>query len=159
MRRTRGFLLAGPMLYAAIGASVIIVGLTIALKIQSSRLETCKEEFTVFRTETKRIGEAQEKANREKELEDKKLKEKTDADHKSTIARLNRDIKRLRDVHARSSLTPEARPAAKRPDLACFDRAELARAVGGLEEGVLRLTRQGDEARLDLDTAREWARK
>ena len=44
-----GFLLAGPMLYAAIGAGVVIVGLSVALKVQSSRLAAAQENLAACR--------------------------------------------------------------------------------------------------------------
>ena len=47
--RDRGFLLAGPALYAAIGAGVIIVGLSVAVKIQSARLGAAQEELAACR--------------------------------------------------------------------------------------------------------------
>ena len=155
--KERGFLLAGPMLYAAIGAGVVILGLTAALKIQSSRLETCRTEFAAFRLETKLIGDAQEKANREREAVDRKLKEKTDADHKTAVARLQRDIKRVRDLHARSSLAPEARPASRSPHLSCFDRAEFTGALRDYEAEIIGLLAEGAENTLSLDAAKAWA--
>ena len=155
--KERGFLLAGPMLYGAITAGVVILGLTAALKIQSSRLETCRTEFAVFRLETKLIGDAQEKANREREAVDRKLKEKTNADHKTAVARLNRDVKRLRDDHARRGLAPEAPATSSRPDLACFDRTIFAGALRDYEAEVVGLLAEGAENTLSLDAAKAWA--
>ena len=153
---SKGFLLAGPMLYAAIGAGVIIVGLSAALKVQSSRLESCKTEFAAFKLETKRIGEAQEKAAKEKEQRDKKLKERTDADHQRTVARLNRDIQRLRD-DSRRSILPPAPAGTASPERACFDRADLDRAVSGFIAGVGELVAEGAAGIAGLDAAKAWA--
>lgn len=153
---SRGFV-ATPMFYGMLALGTVAAGLGVALKVQSSRLETCRVEFEVFRVEIKRLGEAQDKANREKESADKKLKERTDADHKTTIARLNRDINRLRDVHARSSLTPEVTPASRRLDLACFDRAEFARALRQFEGEIEAIVGEGAARAVELDLAKAWA--
>ena len=154
----RGFLLAGPMLlYTAIGTGVLILGLTVALKVQSARLETCQIEFDVFKLETKRLGEAAEKAAKAKETADLKAKERSDVQFKTTIARLNRDIKRVRDNHARSSLVPPAPTTSRSPGLACFERAEFAGALRGFEGGVEGLIGEGAAATVALDTAKTWA--
>lgn len=47
MRKQRGIFLSGPALYAAIAAGVLVVGLSVALKIQSSRLEAAKAELAL----------------------------------------------------------------------------------------------------------------
>ncbi len=155
--KARGFLLAGPMLYAAIGAGVIIAGLSLALKIQSSRLETCRVEFGAFKLETKRLGDAAEKAAKEREQRDQKAKERTDAAHKTAVARLNRDVQRLRDDNARRSILPPAPPGARDPQTACFNRPELDRAVSGFIGGVTSLVAEGAEGVAGLDAAKVWA--
>lgn len=151
-----------PTAYAAIGAAVVIAGLGIAVKVQTSRLEAVKAEYAGFVAQVKVLGDAQNAKAAAEDKANKERKEKADAENKklrSDLAGLYDAYGRLREQRARGSELPGAPAGSRRPDLACFDRAELARAVGGLEEGVLRLTRQGDEARLDLDSAREWARK
>jgi hypothetical protein len=128
----------------------------------TSRLEAVKAEYAGFVAQVKALGDAQNAKAAAEDKANKERKEKADAENKklrSDLAGLYDAYGRLREQRARSSELPSAPAGSRRPDLACFDRAELARAVGGLEEGVLRLTRQGDEARLDLDTAKEWARK
>ena len=159
MTHTKGFLLAGPMLYGAIASVIAIGGLSIALKIQSSRLETCQVEFEVFKRETKRIAEAQEKENRRKEELDRKAKERTDEQHKTTIARLNSDIKRLRDANSRSSLTPQASPTTKRPDLACFDRTLFTQAIREVEGAIEAIVGEGAARTVELDLAKQWAKE
>lgn len=71
MRLQQGFIPIA--LYAAIGAGVIILGLSIALKVQSSRLEAAQTEkaritgeYEAFKAGVKKIGEeAQAKAKLE----------------------------------------------------------------------------------------------
>lgn len=160
--RSRGFIALPLGAYAAIGAAVVIAGLGIAVKVQTSRLEAVKTEYAGFVAQVKALGDAQNAKAAAEDKVNKERKEKADAENKklrSDLAGLYDAYGRLREQRARGGELPSAPAGSRRPDLACFDRAELARAMGGLEEGVLRLTRQGDEARLDLDTAKEWARK
>ena len=157
--KSRGFLLAGPMLYAAIGAGVVIFGLSAALKIQSKRLETCQVDFEVYKKEVERLSEEQLRKNAEKEAADRKTMEALNAKQKATVERLNRDIKRLRDANARASLTPPAPATSTRPDLACFSRPDFAGALRKFEEGVVGLIGEGAAATVDLDTAKEWIQR
>ena len=154
----RGFI-SGIALYGVIAAVAVAGALGIALKIQSSRLEVCQTKFDSFKLETKRIGEAQDKANREKESRDAKAKETTDAAHKTTIARLNRDLQRVRDDNSRRSLTPQASATTRRAELACFDRAEFARALSEFEGEVEAIVGEGTARTVELDLAKAWAQQ
>lgn len=151
-----GFL-SGITLYGAIGAVAVIGALGVGLKIQSLRLERCQADYAAFKLETKRIGEAKEKEAKEKEARDLKLKERADADHKRAVARLNRDIQRLRDDRARSSIVPPAPSGSASPQRACFDRPELDRAVSGFVAGIEELIAEGAGAVAALDAAKAWA--
>lgn len=103
-------------------------------------------------------AEEQEKRNKEQVARDRKAKEAADESAKKQMATLQRTIKRLRDERQRAPSVPAAPASSSRPDLACFDRAELSRAVGNLEAGVEGLVAEGAAAALELDAAREWAR-
>lgn len=160
MRLTQQGFALPMMAWGALAAGVVILGLGVALKIQSSRLESCKAEYAQFRAEVKVLGEAAIKAAKAREAEDKSRKEKADVQN----AKSRRDLdgiyaayRSLRDSRTSSSRLPEAPAGSRRADLACFNRAELAGSMGILEEGVPRITEQGDAARLDLDTAKAWA--
>lgn len=48
--RERGFLTAGPMLYAALAAGAVIIGLMLALKVQSARLDAKDAELEACAT-------------------------------------------------------------------------------------------------------------
>lgn len=82
----------------------IITGLTVALlinlamlKIQSSRLEACKTEFQVFKSEVERLGkEAQEKVNKEIERQ-KKVTNDVSTDYETRLNYLRDTYDRLRD--------------------------------------------------------------
>ena len=83
-------------------------------------------------------------------------KDKADAENKVVRAALATRTRELRDARARGSYVPAAAPGAKRPDLATYNRAELDGAIRRLDEGVQELIGEGDAARIDLDTAKQW---
>lgn len=64
----------------------------------------------------------------------------------------------LRDARSRANYLPPAAPGAKRPEVATFDRQELERAIQRLDDRVSGIIEKGDQARIDLDTARSWAK-
>lgn len=148
------------MAWAALAAGVVILGLGVALKVQSARLESCQAEYATFKAEVKLFGEAAIKAAREREAADKANKEKADVQN----AKSRRDLdgiyaayRSLRDQRAASSRLPEAATFAPSADRTCFDSKALAASIRGYETGILTVVEQGDAARLDLDTAKAWA--
>ena len=86
----------------------------------------------------------------------KKDKEKADENHKRVVARLQFDVKRLRD-NPPSSFLPPAPAGSTSPERASFNRAELDRALRSFEEGIEGLIAEGDDSRIGLDTAKRWA--
>ena len=160
--RERGFIQLPMLGWAAIAAGAVIVALGIALKVQTGRLDNCKDEHALFVAQTKALGDAQNERAKQQELADRTRKEKTDAEAAKTrrdMAGVYDAYRKLRDSNSRRSELPAAPSGSKRPDLSCFDRAEFARSVGIIEEGVPRITEQGDAATLDLNAARAWAAK
>ena len=159
--RSRGFIALPIWGYAAIGAAVVIAGLGLALKVQTSRLDAVRAEYAGFVAQTKAIGEAAEKAAKLKEAEDKKRKETVDAD----LNRARRDLagladayRSLREQRARSGFLPAAAPGAGSVTRACFDRAELERTLGEIDAVGSGIAQEGDQARIGLDAAKRWAR-
>lgn len=141
----------------AIAAAVIIGALSLAVKVQSSRLESCKAEYAAFVAETKRLGEAAKSAAdaEKKRLSDNLAKtEKSYAKARSDLATANRQ---LRDASTSRSYVPAVPADTKRPDLACFDRAELAESIKRLVAGMADIASAGDEATLNLNSGKEWA--
>ena len=57
MRQERGFIQLTALAWGAIAAGAVIVALGIALKVQSSRLDTCKDEHALFVATTKALGD------------------------------------------------------------------------------------------------------
>ena len=86
----------------------------------------------------------------------KKDKEKADESHKRTVARLQFDIKRLRD-NPPSSFLPPATAGSSSPERATLDRAEFDAALRSYRTEVIGLLAEGDEGIAGLDTAKQWA--
>ena len=102
---------------------------------------------------------AAEQEMRNEELIEHYTKEKEDADKDaaSKLARLQRDLKRMRDERNRAGSVPAAPAASAKPDLACFSRADLERAVGVLEAGMEAIAGEGAACAIELEAARKWA--
>lgn len=119
--------------------------------------EHVKRDRAQFIAQLEADAAAQRRGIDAKTAREQRAKEKADAQMVRDRAALQRTISRLRDERARAGSVPAAPADARRPDLACFDRAELARAVGNLEAGVEGLLGEGAAATVDLDAAKEWA--
>ena len=148
----------GIMLYGALAALLAFAGMGIALKVQSSRLASCKQEYADFKADVKAKGEAAIENARKIDQENAKRKEKSDAERKRMVI-ANADLaRRLRDSASESSLP---RPAADTgiPETACFRRADLDAAIQRFTTGIAGIVTQGDAAVTDLDNAKRWAER
>ena len=128
-----------------------------AWTVQGWRLDAVKAEFDGFVTTTKAQGEIAENLAKAKEAEDKRNKEKSDADYQNAISGLRADVKRLRDDRARGGYVPAAPAGSRNPEIACFDRADLEQALRRLDEGISGLIDEGDADAVGLNVARRWA--
>lgn len=156
----RGFIALPMMAWAAIGAAVVIAGLGVALKVQTSRLDAVRAEYAAFRAQVEALGEAAKREAARIEAADKDRKGKADAENAKTkrdLAGLYTAYGKLRDSRSGSGILPAAAPGAASPATAAFDRAALDRALSGFDRGVTGLLAEGDAAIADLDTARRWA--
>lgn len=159
--KQRGFITLPLMGWAVIAAGVVILGLGIALKVQTSRLDALRTEYAEFKAGVKALGEAAIVSAKAKEAADQAKKEKSDAANAKTkrdLAGLYAAYGSLRDQRARGSLLPEAAPGSSSPDRITFDRAGFDSALSGFDKGVTGLLAEGDGAITDLNTARSWAR-
>ena len=104
----------------------------------------------------KAIAEQQARENAKQALRDLKNKERADENYERRISRLNADLGRLRD--ASSGLVPSAAPGSPSDERACFDRADLNRALSDFARGAADIAGEGQKAVEGLDTAKEWAR-
>ena len=156
--RQRGFITLPFTAWIAIGASVAILGLSVAVKVQSSRLASCKQEYADFKADVKAKGEAAIENARKIDSENAKRKEKSDAERKRLIIANNGLADRLRDNASRSSL-PSTSGTAGIPETACFRRADLDAAIQRFTTGIAGIVTQGDAAVTDLDNAKRWAER
>lgn len=146
------------LLWLALGAFCFGVasGGSGAWWLQGLRLNAVQAKFDGFVATVKAQGEAAQKIADAKVAEDKRKKESSDHEYQITIAGLAADVKRLRDARARSGYLSPAGPGARRPELACFDRAELERTLQQFDNGLSGLVAEGDAAAVGLNTARRW---
>ena len=156
--KNTGFIALPLLGWVTIGMGMVILSLGVGLKVQNSRLESCKAEYAAFVAQVKMAGEeAQGKANAER-LRQAELLKKTESDYAKTKSALAVANRRLRDAaRARGSGVPAAPAGSKRPDLICLDRAEYTRAYGTLTARLRELADEGAENALSLRTAQEWA--
>lgn len=162
--RQRGFL--SFTMIGVIAAAVVIGGLALALKVQSSRLSSeqtahaeTKGKFQAFVAETKRIGEEAQKKADATRIADQKAKEKADAENKDLRGKLAVAARQLRDYRtgAGRNILPAHKAGSPSPETITFDRAKLDRALQDFIDGTERLAVQGAEGIADLDTAKKWA--
>lgn len=162
MGKLLALVMRNPMLLAWIALAAFAAGAVTAggaaWTIQGWRLAAVQATFDGFVQTTKALGEAAQKAATALEARDKQRKELADAENDRLILRLRTDIKRLRDARPGGGFVPAAGAGSLRPDLACFDRAELERALRALDLGVQSLVDEGSATAVDIDTARAWAR-
>lgn len=157
MNRQRGFIQLPLLGWAAIAAGAAILLLGFALKVQTDRLRAVQAEYGQFKGGVEALGAAAADAAAKKEKDDRERKEKADAENLKTIAALRADVKRLRDARSGSSFVPGPAAGASRPDLACFDRAELESALRRFDQELQGIVDEGSAATVDLNTAKVWA--
>jgi len=141
-----------------IGLILVILATVAYVNVLRSERDAIRAEYAGFKAQVQAQGEAAEKVAKAKESADKKRKEQADAENtrlRTANAALNRS---LRESRSASSFVPAAPSGSASPDRACFDRAELERAIQSLDERVSQLIGKGDQAITDLDTAKGWAK-
>lgn len=143
-----------------LAASAAFGGATV-YRHMNAKLRALQSDFDAFRGGVAALGIAAQKAATAKRLADQQRKDAADAENARSTADLNRTIAGLRLAadRARGRIVPAAPAASSRPDLACFDRTLLEQAIGGLVGSVRGIAETGDQTAVDLNTAREWARK
>ena len=161
MERIIRLIVGNPAILLWIALAAFVAGFAIgawpAWYIQGLRLTTAKSELAAFVSTAKAIGEASQREADAKAKIDRKLKEDSDREYQSDIARLRADNQRLRNSRTSSSYVPAAPPGSRSPDLACFNRAELESALQRLDAGISRLVEEGDEDAVGLDSVKRWA--
>ena len=134
---------------------MIVLILGTLLKVQSSRLESCKAEHKAFVSEVERLGNEAKAKAKLIESQNQLKKEKADAEL-SKLRSDNAEFKRLRDSASERGL-PQAPADSRDPELACFDRPTLESAYGTLVKGLRGIADEGTEATIGLDAVKRWA--
>jgi len=152
----KGFINLSLRGYIVLGLGTIVLILGMLLKVQSSRLESCKAEHQRFVSEVERLGkEAQEKVKKQ-EAQDKLKKEKADAELKK-LRSINADLsKRVRDSSNRSFLSSGETPT-RIPESACLNAGAVDEALRKFARGAAELIVEGQDAVDSLNNARAWA--
>lgn len=145
-----------PFDYARLAGIVVVVLLFPAGFVVGCMHE--EERFEEHLAADKAIGEAQAAKTAAIKDADRKRKELADEENEHDLAVLRGTIARLRADRADRSIVPAAPAASKCPDgQACFDRAELQRALERYRDAVRGLADESSEVAVQLDTARRWA--
>lgn len=150
----KGFIF--PSLYIYLGFGLIVLILGTAVKVQSSRLESCKAEFQTFKSEVERLGKEAEIKVKQIEAENKLKKEQADESlRKLRIA--NDDLsKRVRDSSSRSFLS-SGEASTRIPESACLNAGAVDQALRDFTGRVAELIIEGQSAITDLDNAKRWS--
>lgn len=146
------------MAYVYAGVAAIILATSGFGWIQTKRLEALHTEYENFKVKIAALGEAAQKESDQKYFEAIKDKEEANAENAKAISNLNDSIAKLRAQRTGSNLVSSATPAAKRPDLACYDRLELTGALRSYEGEIEVFLAEGGAATVDLNTAKDWAK-
>ena len=159
MKKQKGFILPGAgTFYVAAGAAFIITLLGIALWVQTGRVEAWKGKYEGLVAQTKAAGDAQDARTKIAEALHREIVKEKDNENATAHAALAAVSKRLRDRDSRRGLVPPATPGASRPDLACYNRAELDDALRAFTGSVGELVIEGESSTIDLDTGKAWVK-
>ena len=161
MNRLVGMITGNPGVLLWLIGAAFVLGLSSgaggAWWLQGLRLDAVQAKYDGFVATVKAEGDAATKLAEATAAEDKRNKESSDHEYQTTIARLDADVKRLRDDRARSSFVPAAPAGSRSVGLACFDRADLERTLQQFDEAVTGLIAEGDADAVGLNVARSWA--
>ena len=151
--RQRGFIQLSPVLWAAIAAGAVILGLGLALKVQSVRLdservahETTKQKHVAFVSKTRQMGE-EAKAKAQAEIKRQQEVSRASAkSYESRLAALNAAYRSLRDNRADSG----QRPMSPIPNAPVCPDGTASR------DQLLAVLRAADEQTLRLQELQRW---
>lgn len=147
-----------------IAVIVVILGLGIALKVQTARLASVKQEYAGFKASVKAIGDQALAARKAKEASDKQLKARLDDENKTLRNNLAATGKRLRD-YAGSGSMPQFPASTGSADEATINLTIANRALREyfaaeriLEVETARILVEGAQGIIDLDAGKKWVK-
>lgn len=120
----KGFIF--PSLYIYLGFGLIVLTLGTLLKVQSSRLESCKAEFQTFKSEVERLGKEQELKVKQEIERQKKVTKDVSSDYETRLNLLRDTYARLRDQSSGSGSMPSVPNAPRSIDEVSTDSIPLA---------------------------------
>ena len=135
--------------WVAVAAGVAFVGMSIALKVQSSRLESCKTEAAAFKAQVKAEGDLAIKQAKAKEAQDAKQIKDALTQRDIALAKLRSNSSRSRNLSA-SATAPAGSQSVCLGSTAY--NAALERYRGRLKlslDGIAGLATEGDAAQID----------
>lgn len=151
---TNGLKLGG---LVAMVAAIWLHGCNYGENRQEAITDKLRIEYNQFVSKTEELGKAAEAKAKQIEAADKLRKEKADAENFRTITELRDSVARLRRARSSGGYLAPASATSESPDTITFDRAELERAIRQTDDRIQELISEGDEARINLDTAIRWA--
>jgi hypothetical protein len=140
----RGFLSLSLAGYAVLGLGAIVLILSIALKVQTARLNAVKDEYSAYKAEVVRLGEEQIRKNKEE------LAKREKVSHDRYQALQNR----YRDINARYD---RLRVTSSRPMPAIPD-APIRVDDPASNQRLLEVLHHADRQTAQLEQLQEWVR-
>lgn len=147
--------------YALLAAGIFGAGVYAEHGRMQKKLDAKTSEFDQFKGGVAAIGAEAARRTALTDATNHRNKERTDEENRKRAAALTAATARLRHERddARSRVLSEAGRTPGCPDgQVCLDRAEFGRAYGELLRGVRAVVDEGDKVRVDLESARDWAR-
>lgn len=144
--RNKGFIQLSLLGYAVLGLASLVLILSIALKVQTARLDSVKAEYQVFKDGVRLKGEEQERRTKETIARQEKTSNERIKSLESRLARTRADFDRLRN-------STDSRPVPAVPETArpVDDAARDSRLLE-----VLRYAQEQTDALIELQ---EWVRQ
>lgn len=127
--------------------------------VQGLRIDNLKSDHSLEIQKIKNVGEIVQAKSDTITVTQEKAKEVADVDYKEDFAKLNAELKRLRNERSRTSYTPAAPANSRSPDLTCFNRTELESAFQYLDAGLQDLIAEGDAYKSRLVSGMKWAKE
>ena len=143
-----------PSIWLIVGGLVIIGVLLGALNMQTNRLDTAHSKLAMVKV----LGEQAANQAKLDIAKHKKAKDRTDATNKKLRVDSALLSKRLLDARASSGYVPPSTSSTNSTNTASFDRTKLESAIRQLDAEVSGIVEAGDQARIDLNNAKEWAK-
>lgn len=134
--------LTGIKLYGLIALAVALVGMGIAIKVQSSRLASCRQEYELFKVQVEAIGKAQIAANKLEALRREGIVKGALYDYQKRLGGLAADYQRVRaDIAGRGSVSALSNAA---PAICAGTDPDTAGILARMEAGILGILETGD---------------